>query len=144
MAFQLATGAFYDDTSTNGVSGKVLRLDPTSDGTHTHEAGEVKENGSGGSNFLAADTDGYTFLDASAETPTGDMEGTAGSLYIDATISDGDYVDQHFGRARYYKIYEIEDNKITNVEMRQRGVGHHNPSQQKEQKIHSVKMSNLQ
>jgi len=55
-------------------------------------------------------------------------------MKVAIVTSDGDYVDQHFGRARYYKIYEIEDGKIVNVEMRQRGVGHHAPGQTHEHK----------
>jgi predicted Fe-Mo cluster-binding NifX family protein len=37
---------------------------------------------------------------------------------------DGDYVSQHFGRARYFKIYTIEDGKITGSELRERTAGH--------------------
>ena len=37
---------------------------------------------------------------------------------------DGDNISQHFGRSPYYKIVSIENNKIINEEMRQRGSGH--------------------
>ena len=49
-------------------------------------------------------------------------------MKVAIVTDDGDYVSQHFGRARYYKIYTIENGEITETEMRQRGTGHHAPS----------------
>ncbi|MCD6200889.1 MAG: hypothetical protein J7K46_03685 [Bacteroidales bacterium] len=37
---------------------------------------------------------------------------------------DGETVSQHFGRSPYFKIYTIENNKIVNTELRERGTGH--------------------
>ncbi len=45
-------------------------------------------------------------------------------MKVAIVTNDGEYVSQHFGRSRYYKIYTIEDGQITNVEMRERGTGH--------------------
>lgn len=45
-------------------------------------------------------------------------------MKVAIVTNDGEYVSQHFGRSRYYKIYTIENNEIQNVEMRERGTGH--------------------
>lgn len=45
-------------------------------------------------------------------------------MKIAIVTNDGETISQHFGRSMYYKIYSIEDGKITNQEMRQRGTGH--------------------
>ena len=45
-------------------------------------------------------------------------------MKVAIVTNDGEYVSQHFGRSRYYKIYTIENNEIKNVEMRERGTGH--------------------
>ncbi len=45
-------------------------------------------------------------------------------MKVAIVTNDGEYVSQHFGRSRYYKIYTIEDNQIKNVELRERGTGH--------------------
>ena len=41
-------------------------------------------------------------------------------MKVAIVTNDGEYVSQHFGRSRYYKIYTIEDNQIKNVELRGR------------------------
>ena len=45
-------------------------------------------------------------------------------MKIAVVTNDGDFVSQHFGRSRYYKIYTIEDNTIKGSELRERGTGH--------------------
>ncbi len=45
-------------------------------------------------------------------------------MKIAVVTNDGNSVSQHFGRSRYYKIYNIVDNKMKDVEMRLRGTGH--------------------
>ena len=45
-------------------------------------------------------------------------------MKIAVVTNDGDYVSQHFGRSRYFKIYTIEGNRIKGTEMRERGTGH--------------------
>jgi len=45
-------------------------------------------------------------------------------MKIAVVTNDGDYVSQHFGRSRFYKIYTIENDKIIDREMRERGTGH--------------------
>ena len=45
-------------------------------------------------------------------------------MKIAVVTNDGDYVSQHFGRSRYYKIYTIEGNEIKGTELRERGTGH--------------------
>ncbi len=45
-------------------------------------------------------------------------------MKVAVVTNDGDYVSQHFGRSRYYKIYTIEGNEIVKTEMRERGTGH--------------------
>jgi len=63
------TGAFYDDTGTNGVSGKVLRYSPTSDGNHSVlVTGNFQKDGT--TDIAEADTDTYQWVDDA------DMEGT--------------------------------------------------------------------
>ncbi|RLD16228.1 dinitrogenase iron-molybdenum cofactor biosynthesis protein [candidate division KSB1 bacterium] len=56
-------------------------------------------------------------------------------MKVAIVTNDGEYVSQHFGRSRYYKIYTIEDNEIKNVEMRERGTGHY--AQQPQTHTHS-------
>jgi predicted Fe-Mo cluster-binding NifX family protein len=43
---------------------------------------------------------------------------------IAAVTDDGETISQHFGRARYYKVYLIDDGTITGREMRDKA-GHH-------------------
>ncbi len=45
-------------------------------------------------------------------------------MKVAIVTNDGEYVSQHFGRSRYYKIYTINNNEIKHVEMRERGTGH--------------------
>ncbi len=45
-------------------------------------------------------------------------------MKVAIVTNDGEYVSQHFGRSRYYKIYTIDGNEIKNVELRERGTGH--------------------
>ncbi len=45
-------------------------------------------------------------------------------MKIAIVTNDGEYVSQHFGRSKYYKIYTIEDNEILNIELRERATGH--------------------
>jgi len=60
-------------------------------------------------------------------------------MKVAIVTDDGDYVSQHFGRAKYYKIYTIEDGAVTETEMRQRGTGHHAPNaNQQEQQQHQA------
>ncbi len=56
-------------------------------------------------------------------------------MKVAIVTDDGDYVSQHFGRAKFYKIYTIGNGEITDTEMRQRGTGHHVPDAQ--QTVHS-------
>jgi predicted Fe-Mo cluster-binding NifX family protein len=48
-------------------------------------------------------------------------------MKIAVVTNDGQTVSQHFGRSRYYKVYQVENSEIVNVEMRQRGTGHFAP-----------------
>jgi predicted Fe-Mo cluster-binding NifX family protein len=43
---------------------------------------------------------------------------------IAAVTDDGETISQHFGRARYYKVYAVNDGTITRHEMRDKA-GHH-------------------
>jgi predicted Fe-Mo cluster-binding NifX family protein len=43
---------------------------------------------------------------------------------IAAVTDDGETISQHFGRARYYKVYVVDDGTITGREMRDKA-GHH-------------------
>jgi len=45
-------------------------------------------------------------------------------MKIAVVTNDGETISQHFGRSRYYKIHTIEDSKVTDTEMRERGTGH--------------------
>jgi len=45
-------------------------------------------------------------------------------MKIAVVTNDGDYVSQHFGRSRYFKIYTVEDGKVKSTEMREWGTGH--------------------
>jgi len=45
-------------------------------------------------------------------------------MKIALVTNDGETISQHFGRSRYYKIYTVEDKKIIDTEMRERGTGH--------------------
>jgi predicted Fe-Mo cluster-binding NifX family protein len=46
-------------------------------------------------------------------------------MKIAVITDDGETISQHFGRARYYRVFTIEDGKITGSEMREK-MGHHN------------------
>jgi predicted Fe-Mo cluster-binding NifX family protein len=48
-------------------------------------------------------------------------------MKIAIVTNNGSTVSQHFGRAPYYKIFEIEDNKVNNVYLRERRTGHFAP-----------------
>ena len=41
-------------------------------------------------------------------------------MKVAVVTNDGDYINKHFGRAAYFKIYHIENDEIIHVEMRQR------------------------
>lgn len=41
-------------------------------------------------------------------------------MNVAIATNDGDYVNRHFGRSDYFKIYHIENNQIVQVEMRPR------------------------
>jgi predicted Fe-Mo cluster-binding NifX family protein len=45
-------------------------------------------------------------------------------MKIAVITDDGETISQHFGRARYYKVFTVEDGKITGSEMRDK-MGHH-------------------
>ncbi len=45
-------------------------------------------------------------------------------MKIAVITDDGQTISQHFGRARYYKVFTVEDGKITASEMRDK-MGHH-------------------
>lgn len=45
-------------------------------------------------------------------------------MKIAAVTDDGETISQHFGRARYYKVYVVDDGAITGREMRDKA-GHH-------------------
>lgn len=51
-------------------------------------------------------------------------------MKIAIATADGKTVNQHFGRSPYYSIATIEEGKVTNIEMRQRGTGHFAPNQE--------------
>jgi len=44
-------------------------------------------------------------------------------MKIAIVTNDGDFVNPHFGRAEYFKVYQVEENQIVGVEMRQRASG---------------------
>jgi predicted Fe-Mo cluster-binding NifX family protein len=46
-------------------------------------------------------------------------------MKIAFATNDGNTVSQHFGRSRFFKIYTIKENKISNEELRERHTGHH-------------------
>lgn len=46
-------------------------------------------------------------------------------MKIAFATNDGNTVSQHFGRSRYYKIYTIVENKISNEQLRERQTGHY-------------------
>lgn len=52
------------------------------------------------------------------------MVETNKKIKIAVVSDDGETVSQHFGRARYFAIFEIDDGKITGKEIRNK-VGHH-------------------
>jgi len=87
IGYPTVAGTFYDDTGTNGVSGKVLRYSPTSDGTHSFDTtGDFTKSGT---NMAPTDTDAYANLDAA------DMEQTAEYISIfSALVSE--YVEVNF------------------------------------------------
>jgi predicted Fe-Mo cluster-binding NifX family protein len=45
-------------------------------------------------------------------------------MKIAAITDDGQTISQHFGRARYYKVFTVDDGKLTGSEMRDKA-GHH-------------------
>ena len=45
-------------------------------------------------------------------------------MKIAAITDDGETISQHFGRARYYKVYVVESGEIAGREMRDK-MGHH-------------------
>lgn len=45
-------------------------------------------------------------------------------MKIAVVTNDGANVSQHFGRARYFKIFTVEEGKVKFTEMRERGSGH--------------------
>ena len=45
-------------------------------------------------------------------------------MKIAAITDDGITISLHFGRARYYKVFTVEDGKITGAELREK-MGHH-------------------
>jgi predicted Fe-Mo cluster-binding NifX family protein len=53
-----------------------------------------------------------------------DIKITLIKMKIAIVTSDGKTVNQHFGRSPYYAIISIENGKIVDAEMRQRGTGH--------------------
>jgi predicted Fe-Mo cluster-binding NifX family protein len=60
-------------------------------------------------------------------------------MKIAIVTNNGSTVSQHFGRAPYYKIFEVENNKVKNIYLRERRTGHfapggiqHNHEQQQE------------
>ena len=57
-------------------------------------------------------------------------------MKVAIVTNDGEYVSQHFGRSRFYKIYTIENNEIQNVEMRERGTGHFAPQNHAQHSSH--------
>jgi len=60
-------------------------------------------------------------------------------MKVAIVTNDGDFVSQHFGRSRYYKIYEIEDGQILNSKMRERGTGHYaQPDEEPAQPVHQI------
>ncbi len=48
-------------------------------------------------------------------------------MKIAVVTNNGSTVSQHFGRAPYYKIFEIDDNIVNNVYLRERRTGHFAP-----------------
>lgn len=48
-------------------------------------------------------------------------------MKIAVVTNNGATVSQHFGRAPYYKIFEIENNKIEYIYLRERRTGHFAP-----------------
>jgi predicted Fe-Mo cluster-binding NifX family protein len=57
------------------------------------------------------------------------MVETNKKIKIAVVSDDGETVSQHFGRARYFAIFEIDDGKITGKEIRNK-VGHHTFAEQ--------------
>ena len=57
----------------------------------------------------------------------GDMvkgENGGDKMKIAVVTDDGENISQHFGRARYYAVFTIEQDKIVNKELREKA-GHH-------------------
>ncbi len=46
-------------------------------------------------------------------------------MKIAIVTNNGNVVSQHFGRAKYYAIYTVEDGKVINKELRERNAVHH-------------------
>jgi predicted Fe-Mo cluster-binding NifX family protein len=51
-------------------------------------------------------------------------ENGGNKMKIAVVTDDGENINQHFGRARYYAIFTIEQDRIVNKELREK-VGHH-------------------
>ena len=61
----------------------------------------------------------------------GDMvkgENGGDKMKIAVVTDDGENISQHFGRARYYAVFTIEQDKIVNKELREKA-GHHTYTQ---------------
>ena len=46
-------------------------------------------------------------------------------MKIAVVTNNGNVVSQHFGRAKYYAVYTVEEGKIVNKELRERNAIHH-------------------
>lgn len=44
-------------------------------------------------------------------------------MKIAIVTNDGDFINPHFGRAEYFKVYHVQEKEIVGVEMRQRASG---------------------
>lgn len=51
-------------------------------------------------------------------------------MKIAVVSNDQNTVSQHFGRSKYFIIYEVENGEVKNVEIRQRHVIHHSHHEQ--------------
>ena len=45
-------------------------------------------------------------------------------MKVAVVTDDGDFINRHFGRVAYFKIYHIDNDEIVQVEMRQRNSGY--------------------
>ena len=57
-------------------------------------------------------------------------------MKIAIVTTDGETVNQHFGRSPYYAIFSVEEGKVVDTEMRQRGTGHFAKNQDQGQHNH--------